>query len=85
MTKKRLSEFDELIDNAIEICKAFDHVSPYLLHRMLSINLERAAKIFYQLKDLRIIAKEKYLRSSTEYSTHLGVVDKKKIRELSLN
>lgn len=83
-TKNIYNELDTLIDDAIELCKEVDIICPSMLQHELGTGFVRAQRLFIQLEELGIICERDYIDS--EYGQILaGKVDKKKIKELSLN
>jgi hypothetical protein len=75
---------DELISEAIWICKDYDTVSSALFQRSLSLDYEIADKIFLELEKIGLITNV-VIDDDSENPNRIGFVNIEKLEELTTN
>lgn len=78
-------DFDELISNAIYICKGHDKVSPGIFQRMLSLDFDTGLKVFKELVSLGIISEYWIDEFDEDEENFIGKIDKEKLKEYLTN
>lgn len=76
---------DELVSNAIYLCKDHEEVSPAMFQRTLSVDFITGKKVFEELHKLGIICEVKVNILDDDEENPLGTIDKTKLKEFLLN
>ncbi len=86
MKRNSKSVLDELVNNAIYLCKKgdYDRVSPYLFQRQLMIDLDTAIRLFEELKKIKLVTNVEYTNEEGD-ENWIGYIDKEKLKELIVN
>lgn len=72
-------QYDELLEDALELCVLFDEISPILIQAYLDISYRRASRIFYQLREMKIIANIRN-ENTDDLPLQIGVVNRENLR-----
>lgn len=78
-------DFDELIGDAIHICKDHDKASPAMFQRMLSLDFNTALKVFKELVTLGIVPEYEPDEFDEDGDNFIGKIDKEKLKEFLTN
>lgn len=78
-------KFDELVSNAIFLCKDSDKVSPAMLQRTLSTDFYTGLKVFKELVKIGVVSDYWKDEFDDEDENLIGKVDKKKLKEFLTN
>lgn len=76
---------DELVDNAIHICKKYEEVSPALFQRTLMTDFNTGKKVFEELIKLGVVYDIRENILDDDIENPLGTVDKAKLKEFFVN
>lgn len=78
-------DFDDLVTEAIYVCKDSEKASPAMLARTLAVDFKTGLKVFNELVDLKIIPEFEPDEFDEDGENLIGTIDKQKLKEFTAN